>query len=114
MPRCAYLQVIARRPREAGEAEPGRPQPTTTGAASDVRAFANACVHARSVYVHYKAIFEETPFTQNPLKNRRISLKNGDVQPLREILLLILCRCSDKPSLTLFLIVVITAPRSRR
>src|SRR5690242_16646122 len=52
-PAAAYLQVIAKRPREAGDSEPGILEPTAEVAVDGVTAFANACVYARSLYMHY-------------------------------------------------------------
>jgi len=66
-PAAAYLELIAKRPREAGEVEPGRPKPTATVAVEDLRAFVSACISARSLYMHYKAIFEDTALEENPL-----------------------------------------------
>jgi putative transcriptional regulator len=94
-PAAAYLQVIARRPREAGEAESGRPKSTTTVAASDVRAFAKVCVRARSVYMHYKAIFEETPPTENPIQKLSPYFFGDLCLMMREHIILQVCKLAD-------------------
>src|SRR5215472_2597110 len=67
-PAAAYLQVIAKRPREAEQARTAKPKRGPTITARDVKAFANGCVLARSLYMHYKAIFEDTPLREHPLR----------------------------------------------
>jgi putative transcriptional regulator len=94
-PAAAYLQVIAKRPREAGNAEPKRPKPTATVAVEDVRAFANACVYARSLYMHYKAIFEDAPLNENPLKKSSPYFFGDLGWMIREYIILQVCKLTD-------------------
>lgn len=94
-PAAAYLELIAKRPLEARQVEPGRPKSTATVAASDVKAFANACIYARSLYMHYKVIFEDTPLSDNPF-NKLSPYFFGDLDWMfREYLILQVCKLTD-------------------
>jgi putative transcriptional regulator len=94
-PAAAYLQVIAKRPREARNAEPGRPKATAPITVADVKAFANECVYTRSLYIHFKAIFEDAPLSQNPLK-KLSPYFFGDLNRLfREYIRLQVCKLTD-------------------
>ena len=94
-PAAAYLQAIAERPREAGGAEPARPRKAATVAVGDVKAFAGACVYARSVYMDYKAIFEETPLGENPLKKLSPYFFGDLGWMFREYIILQVCKLTD-------------------
>jgi putative transcriptional regulator len=94
-PATAYLQVIAKRPHEAGEAEPARLNQTATVAIGDVKAFAGACVYARAVYMHYKAIFEETPLGENPLKKLSPYFFGDLGRMFEEYIILQVCKLTD-------------------
>jgi putative transcriptional regulator len=94
-PAAAYLQVIAKRPREAGDAEPRRPKPAATVVADDVKAFAGACVYARSLYMDYRAVFEDTPLDENPLKNLSPYFFGDLSRMFREHIILQVCKLTD-------------------
>jgi putative transcriptional regulator len=96
-PAAAYLQVIAKRPREVGEAEPRRPKLTATVAVDDVKAFANASIYARSLYMHYKAIFEDAPLNENPLEKSSPYFFGDLGWMLREYIILQVCKLTDPP-----------------
>jgi transcriptional regulator with XRE-family HTH domain len=94
-PAAAYLELIAKRPREAGDAEPGKPKATAPITVDDVKAFANECIYARSLYMHFKALFEDTPLSQNPL-NKLSPYFFGDLNRLfREHIRLEVCKLTD-------------------
>src|SRR5271168_5549936 len=61
-PAAAYLQVIAGRQRHAS-AELVTPRPPAV-TSNDVRAFADACIYARSLYMDYRAVFEDIAVDQ--------------------------------------------------
>jgi putative transcriptional regulator len=94
-PAAAYLQIIAKRPRAAAEAEPERPKPAATVGLRDIKAFANACVYARSLYMHYKAIFEDTALGENPLKNLSPYFFGDLSWMFREYIILQVCKLTD-------------------
>jgi putative transcriptional regulator len=94
-PAAAYLEVIAERPREAGGAEPARPKQTAAVAVADIKAFAGACVYARSVYMHYKAIFEETQLGENPLSKLSPYFFGDLGWMFREYIILQVCKLTD-------------------
>jgi putative transcriptional regulator len=94
-PAAAYLQVIAKRPREAGDTEHERPKPAATVAIRDVKAFASACVYARSVYMHYRAVFEEPSLGENPLKELSPYFFGDLGLMLREYIILQVCKLTD-------------------
>jgi putative transcriptional regulator len=94
-PAAAYLELIAKRSREAKEVEPERSRPTTTVTVSDVQAFADLCIYARSVYTHYKEIFEKTLPTQNPLKKLSPHFYGDLAWMLREYIILQVCKLTD-------------------
>ena len=96
-PASAYLRVIAKGPRKAGEAQPRKPKPTATVAANDVTAFANSCVYARSLYMHYKAIYEETPLRKNPLRKSSPYFFGDLGWMFREYIILQVCKLTDPP-----------------
>ena len=94
-PTAAYLELIAKSPREAGDGEPAPSKPTSAVTADDVRAFASACVYARCLYMHHQAIFEDTPLGENPL--RKLSpYFFGDLGWIfRESIILQVCKLTD-------------------
>jgi putative transcriptional regulator len=94
-PAAAYLQLIAKRPREAGDPVSGKPKPTAMVTVEDVKAFANACVYARSLYMHYKAIFEDTPLNENPLKKSSPYFFGDLGWMFREYIILQVCKLTD-------------------
>jgi hypothetical protein len=63
--------------------------------ASDVRAFANACIYARSIFMHYNAIYEEIPIDGHPLKETAPYFFGDLNWMLREHLILQVCKLTD-------------------
>jgi putative transcriptional regulator len=94
-PAAAYLELIAKRPREARQGEPGRPKSAATVTAIDVKAFASACVNARSVYMHYKALFEEPSLGENPLKELSPYFFSDLGLMFRDCIILQVCKLTD-------------------
>lgn len=94
-PAAAYLQVISTRPREAGTAEPAKPKRSAPVSVGDVRAFAGTCVYARALYMHYKAIFEDTPPGENPLKKLSPYFFGDLGWMFREYIILQVCKLTD-------------------
>ena len=94
-PAAAYLQLIAERSRDAEAAGPARPRKAATVTVGDVKAFAGACLYARSVYMDYNAIFEETPLGENPLKKLSPFFFGDLGWMFREYIILQVCKLTD-------------------
>ena len=66
-PCCGVPRTHRQAPARGQRGNPRSPKATATVSDSDVKAFAT-CVCARTVYMHYRAIFEEPSPEENPLK----------------------------------------------
>lgn len=97
-PAAAYLQVIARNPLVAREKLQGAGVPSAIVSKKDVIAFGNACVHARSIYMHYRAIYEETEIGAHPLKTVSPFFFGDLNHMLREYIILQVCKLTDPAS----------------
>jgi hypothetical protein len=64
--------------------------------APDVRAFAEACIYARSIFVHYITLFEQTPIDDHPLKEVAPYFFGDLNRMLREYLILQVCKLTDR------------------
>jgi putative transcriptional regulator len=89
-PAAAYLQDIAKRPQE-----PAKPKPSAPVSAGDVKAFAGTCVYARSLYMHHKAIFEDTPPGESPVKKLSPYFFGDLGWMFREYIILQVCKLTD-------------------
>jgi len=94
-PAVAYLEAITKRPQATRDAVEEKAKPTATVTDDDVKSFAGACVYARSLYMHYKAIFEDMPLDRNPLKNLTPYFFGDLGWMFREYLILQVCKLTD-------------------
>lgn len=94
-PAAAYLQVIAKRPLEAREDLGDAGGVRAVVSKEDVIAFSNACVFAQSIYMHYRAVYEEAELKAHPLKIMSPYFFGDLNHMLREYIILQVCKLTD-------------------